>query len=143
MDTRELIGTLRSIVEGGNEVRLTVTGSSMAPLLIHQRDSVILGPVDRPLRRGDIVMYERPNGHNVLHRIRRVSDEGLYIIGDGQTETEGPLESSCVWAIAKKICRKGKWISPGDARWTFFSTVWLWVIPARRKIMTLAGKIGI
>ena len=143
VDTNELLGALRSIVEEGKEVRLTVTGSSMNPFLIHMRDSVILGPVDRPLRRGDIVMYVRPEGRNVLHRIRRISNEGLYIIGDGQTETEGPLDKSCVWAIVKKVCRKGKWIAPGDTWWTFFSTVWLWVIPARRKIMGLARKIGI
>ena len=91
IDTRTYISTLRELVREGHDVNLIISGSSMAPFLIHHRDTIIFGPVDRPLKRGDMVFYERPSGQFVMHRIRKVGREGLYLIGDAQTETEGPL----------------------------------------------------
>ena len=41
IDTRAYISTLRELVKEGNEVNLIISGSSMAPFLIHQRDRII------------------------------------------------------------------------------------------------------
>ncbi len=135
IDTRAYISTLRELVREGHEVNLIISGSSMAPFLIHQRDTIIFGPVKRPLKRGDMVFYERPTGQFVMHRIRKVNEKGLYLIGDAQTETEGPLSPDRVFAIVTQVCRKGKWIDERSKLWRFFATVWLWVIPLRRVIM--------
>lgn len=137
IDTRAYISTLRELVREGNEVNLIISGSSMAPFLIHHRDTIIFGPVNRPLRRGDMVFYERSTGQFVMHRIRRVRREGIYLIGDAQTVTEGPLPPDCVFAIVKQVCRKGKWLDEKSKTWRFFATVWLWVIPFRRIIMKI------
>ncbi len=135
IDTRTYISTLRELVREGHDVNLIISGSSMAPFLIHHRDTIIFGPVDRPLKRGDMVFYERPSGQFVMHRIRKVGREGLYLIGDAQTETEGPLPPDCVFAIIKQVCRKGVWLDEKSKVWRFFATVWLRVIPFRRIIM--------
>lgn len=135
IDTRTYISTLRELVREGHDVNLIISGSSMAPFLIHHRDTIIFGPVDRPLQRGDMVFYERPSGQFVMHRIRKVGREGLYLIGDAQTETEGPLPPDYVFAIIKQVCRKGVWIDEKSKVWRFFATVWLRVIPFRRIIM--------
>ena len=135
IDTRTYISTLRELVREGHDVNLIISGSSMAPFLIHHRDTIIFGPVDRPLKRGDMVFYERPSGQFVMHRIRKVGREGLYLIGDAQTETEGPLPPDYVFAIIKQVCRKGVWLDEKSKVWRFFATVWLRVIPFRRIIM--------
>lgn len=131
LDSRELISTLREVVLQGNDTSLLISGSSMAPFLIHHRDTIFFGPVNRPLRRGDMVFYERPTGQFVMHRIRKVRPEGLYLIGDSQTETEGPLNSSNVFAIVKQVRRKGKWLDSNSLTWRFFATFWLSIIPLR------------
>ena len=131
IDTIAYISTLREIIQTGKDVSLIISGSSMAPFLVHHRDSILIGKPIRDLRRGDMVFYERESGQFVMHRIRKVRREGLYLIGDGQTETEGPLNQDRVFAIVKEVHRKGKWIGPKDKWWIFFSTFWLWMIPLR------------
>ena len=141
LDTRSYISALREMVREGHEVSLIISGSSMAPFLVHHRDSILIGPIKGPLKRGDMVFYERETGQFVMHRIRKVRKEGLYIIGDAQTETEGPLSPERVFAIVKSVQRKGKWVGPEDRWWKFFATTWLRLIPLRPLILRLYSFI--
>ena len=75
-----------------------------------------------------------------MHRILRVKPEGLYIVGDAQSEIEGPVRQDQVFAIITRVRRKGKMIGPGDFWWEFFEHVWLCVIPLRRGIMALYAR---
>ena len=86
VDTRAYVGMLKELVEQGKEVRMVISGSSMAPFLIHGRDSIFFCAPERELRKGDIVFYERPGGQFVVHRICGVHGESYDLIGDGQTE---------------------------------------------------------
>ena len=137
VDTDAYVSMLRDLVNEGKECRLLISGSSMAPFLVHERDSIIFSKPDRELRRGDMVFYQRDNGQFVMHRILHVKTEGLYIIGDAQTEVEGPVRPEQVFALVTKVNRKGKWIGPGNFWWWFFSTVWLRLFPIRKLILKL------
>ena len=137
VDTDAYVSMLRDLVNEGKECRLLISGSSMAPFLVHERDSIIFSKPDRELRRGDMVFYQRDTGQYVMHRILHVKTEGLYIIGDAQTEVEGPVRPEQVFALVTKVNRKGKWIGPGNFWWWFFSTVWLRLFPIRRLILKL------
>ena len=137
VDTDAYVSMLRDLVNEGKECRLLISGSSMAPFLVHERDSIIFSKPDRELRRGDMVFYQRDNGQYVMHRILHVKPEGLYIIGDAQTEVEGPVRPEQVFALVTKVNRKGKWVGPGNFWWWFFSTVWLRLFPIRRLILKL------
>ena len=137
VDTDAYVSMLRDLVNEGKECRLLISGSSMAPFLVHERDSIIFSKPDRELRRGDMVFYQRDNGQYVMHRILHVRPEGLYIIGDAQTEVEGPVKPEQVFALVTKVNRKGKWIGPGNFWWWFFGTVWLRLFPIRRLILKL------
>ncbi len=137
VDTDAYVSMLRDLVNEGKECRLLISGSSMAPFLVHERDSILFSKPDRELRRGDMVFYQRDNGQFVMHRILKVKPEGLYIIGDAQTEVEGPVRPEQVFALVTKVNRKGKWVGPGNFWWWFFSTVWLRLFPVRRLILKL------
>ena len=132
VDARAFISTLCELVNEGREVVLNITGSSMSPFLIHQRDAVMLGKMMTPPQRGDIVLFQREDGSYVVHRVRKVSDEGYYMIGDGQTETEGPVPRERLRAIVTKVRRKSQWFGSNDVRWRFFASVWLAIIPLRK-----------
>ena len=135
VDTREYVSVLRELTEEGKEVRMTIAGSSMNPFLIHERDSICFLKPDRELKRGDMVFYQRLNGAYVMHRIWKAAPEGYYIVGDAQTEIEGPVKREQIFAVITKVCRKGKWLGPGDFWWEFFEHVWIRLVPFRRKIM--------
>ncbi len=140
VDINELMPVLIDMIHEGKTVPFTVTGSSMNPFLIHMRDSVSISPVTAPLKKGDIVFYQRVNGQYVMHRIHHIRKNQLYIIGDAQTEIEGPVYPSQVFGIIHQVKRKGKIISEGDFWWFFFAHIWLHMIPLRRPIMRLYGR---
>ena len=137
LDTDAYVSALRDLVNDGKECRLLISGSSMAPFLVHERDSIIFSKPQRELQRGDMVFYQRETGQFVMHRILHVKPEGLYIVGDAQTEIEGPVNPSQVFAVVTRAQRKGKWIGPGDFWWWFFRTVWIRLVPVRKIILKL------
>ena len=137
VDTQEYVSMLKDLVEEGNQVSLLISGSSMAPFLIHHRDTVYFKKPDRELKAGDIVFYRRANGKYVMHRIRWIRQEGYYMIGDGQTQTEGPLKREQIFGLITAVKRKDKLMRPGDFWWEFFARVWLRIIPLRGLIRRL------
>lgn len=131
VDTYEYVSVLKELVEQGKEVSLLISGRSMTPFLVHQRDAICFKKPNRKLRRGDMVFYQRKTGQYVMHRIWKVKKDGYYIVGDAQTEIEGPVEREQIFAIVTKAKRKGKWIGPGEFWWEFFEKIWIRVVPAR------------
>lgn len=131
VDTRAYVGMLKELVEQGKEVRMVISGSSMAPFLIHGRDSIFFRAPERELRKGDIVFYERPGGQFVVHRICGVHGESYDLIGDGQTEIEHNVRREQIFARVTQVERKGKRLAPGSFWWGFFEKVWIRMIPLR------------
>lgn len=142
LDTAAYVGTLKALVEEGHEVSLLISGSSMAPFLIHHRDTIYFKAPDRELKPGDMVFYQRSSGQYVMHRIRFVKTDGYYLIGDGQQITEGPIAREQIFALVTAVKRKGKVIRPGDFRWEFFARVWLRVIPLRGVVSRLYARLS-
>ena len=134
VDTKEYIFALKSLVEEGKEVRLTITGGSMSPFLVHGRDTICFSKPKRQLKKGDMVFYQRENGQYVMHRICRVKKDGYYIVGDAQWRIEGPVPKDAIFALVTSVRRKGRWIDQKNFWWWFFAHIWIRVIPFRRVI---------
>ena len=133
---------LCELLAQGKEVSLTITGNSMSPFMAHGRDEILIAPPDGVWKKGDMAFFRRTNGQYVMHRILRVKKDGLYIVGDAQTEIEGPVRPEQVFAIITCVVRKGKTISPGDFWWEFFEHVWLCFVPVRRVIMVIYARLS-
>lgn len=143
VDTVQYVSMLRSLVEEGKDVPLLISGSSMTPFLVHHRDTILFGQPDRTLRKGDMVFYQRLNGQFVMHRIWKVKPDGYYIVGDAQTEIEGPVKREQIFALVKKVQRKGKWIGPENFWWKFFEKVWINMVPVRPVLRRMYGLLTI
>lgn len=131
IDTQAYLGQLTVLLEAGKTVNLVVSGSSMDPFLIHQRDAVLLQKPNRPYRVGDVVLFRRSSGKYVLHRICKLTPMGAHLIGDGQTIVEGPVAFPQIIAVVTQIRRKNRTIRPGNFWWEFFAHVWVRIIPFR------------
>lgn len=140
VDTSEYVSALRQLVEEGHEVSLVISGGSMLPFLASQRDSVFFKQPDRDLKPGDMVFYQRANGHYVMHRIHAIKKDGYYLVGDSQQVIEGPLAREQIFALVTKVIRKGKTLSPGSFWWEFFEHVWPRLLPVRHRILALYAK---
>ncbi len=133
----ELDTLLPVLLQAGVTVPLNITGGSMLPFLVPGRDTALLQPVRRPLRRGDMVLYRRSSGVWVLHRIYQIDADTLTMLGDAQTQPEPGIHREQVAALVSAVRRKGRLLGPGSFWWTFFSYVWLVLRPVRRTLIGL------
>lgn len=131
VDTKEYVSVLKELAEEGKVVSMRITGSSMSPFLCHGRDYIYFSKPKRDLRKGDMVFYQRDTGQFVMHRIYKVKPEGYYMLGDAQTDIEGPLRREQIFALVLKVKRKDIVIGPGDFWWEFFEHVWIRMICMR------------
>lgn len=136
-----LMPEYEALLREGAELPLVISGGSMLPFLAPGRDSVLLKAPDRPLHRGDIVFYRRRNGMYVLHRLVRTKNGQCWMVGDAQTQIEGPLPAECIFAYVTCVQRKGRTERPGTFIWDFFQYVWLAVIPLRRYLIAIIVRI--
>ena len=131
VDIHTYLPVLIDIIKSGKDVSVTVTGSSMAPFLAHLRDSIIVSPPPRQFHRGDMVFFQRQDGSYVMHRIHHLKEGKLYLVGDNQTEIEGPIDPEQVFGIVRKVIRNGKLLQKGDFWWDFFEKAWIRIVPLR------------
>ena len=126
-----LMDQLLGLLEDTEAVPLVISGSSMAPFLVHGRDTVYLSKVAHPLKKGDMILYRRDNGAYILHRIYRVDGETYTLVGDAQTQLEPGVRQDQVLAVVNTVCRKGKILRRGNFWWDFFAQIWIRMIPLR------------
>ena len=86
----DAIDVIEEILAGGGEFRMYPKGTSMLPLIVQGRDSVVLRRREGvPVKKHDIAFYRRDNGQFVLHRVMRVENDGSYVMcGDNQIDLE-------------------------------------------------------
>lgn len=137
IDTKSYLDALTDLTEDGHTVSTAISGGSMLPFLAPNRDFAILKKPDKPLKKGDIILFKRADERYILHRIKYIKNEGYYIIGDSQNVAEGPVEENRIVAVVVAVKRKGKLITPENIVWKFYSTIWLRIIPLRRLILRI------
>ncbi|MEE1031469.1 MAG: S24/S26 family peptidase [Ruminococcus sp.] len=141
VDTTTYMDVLKELVNEGREVPLLIAGNSMSPFLIDKRDTILISPIKEPLRVGDMAFFQRASGQYVMHRIQYIrknketGTEEYYFLGDAQYLTEGPIPREQIFGLITKVCRKDKWIEPGNFWWEFFRRIWLKIVPFRRVIL--------
>lgn len=141
INIREYVPQIKKELEKGKNIKLLITGSSMSPFLIHNRDIVFISRPTDAFYKGEIVFYTRASGQCVLHRIHHIDAQGnLYIVGDAQTEIEGPVKPEQVFGVVHQAIRKGKVLEKGTFWWCFFETVWIRCIPIRQMFITMYAK---
>jgi signal peptidase len=130
-----------TLLEQGKIVQIRPKGYSMYPMLIPNRDSIILKRAEQgTLKRGDVVLYRREEGILVLHRIWKMNTDGIFLVGDNQELLEGPLRKDQIKGILVAFIRKGKKISVNNPFYLLYSRVWLMPLPLRFRISKFCGR---
>lgn len=115
---------IREVLASDGEFRLYPRGTSMLPLLRQGRDSVALRRVDTPIRKNDILFYQRPDGNFVLHRVRSVMPEELTMWGDNQTTPERGVSPDWVIGRVTRFFRDDVEVICDGPRYRRY--LWLW-----------------
>lgn len=139
----EQIYEIEPLLKAGACIQIYPQGYSMYPFIDPRRDEVVLAGIEEgsALRRGDVVLYRRENGMLVLHRIYKIGQDGLYLLGDHQTAIEGPVRREQVKGKMTGMVRDGRYMDVGNPGYRMLSVVWLWLRPARRVIMVPAARL--
>lgn len=132
MDTTDNFFNIEQLLRDGNTIKLKPQGYSMYPLFYPERDEAIIEPVDpSDLRRGDVALYRRRQSILVLHRIWKIREQKFYMVGDNQSEIEGPLDSDQFLGRLCGFVRNGHTISVKNPLYRILSSLWLRMLPVR------------
>ena len=93
----------------------TPGGNSMKPLLEHHKNPVVLVPVTKKLKRGDVPFYKRADGQYVLHRIIRVHKNSYDCCGDNQSALEKGVTDSMIIAKMAGFYQGETYVSADEA----------------------------
>ena len=95
--------------EGMNAtVTFSLNGESMRPLIRKKKDKVTVSPVNRELKKGDIVLFTRSDGVYVVHRIRKIKESVVTTVGDNCTVSDKPMPAESVLGLVIRLERNGK-----------------------------------
>lgn len=139
LDTKEYLDTVVSLLREEKLIPLRISGTSMTPFL-HHGDVVYLSRPVQPVRRGDIVLFTRPDGSYVLHRIMKKKAGFFLALGDAQYVPE-PVPSERIHAVVTSVQIQGRVLSNRHLRCLFFRFPWRWLAPLRPALGRLRTKI--
>ena len=100
---------IEQLLASGTTIKIKPQGYSMYPLFVPGRDEACIERTDfSSLKRGDVILYRRDKSILVLHRIWKITGNSFYIVGDNQTEIEGPLRADQLHGKLTGGVRNGK-----------------------------------
>ncbi len=119
----DMLPLMKECLDAGQSVKFSPRGISMLPMIRQGKDSVSLSRPPEKLKKYDIPLYQRKNGHYVLHRVVRVG-ETYTCIGDNQFIFEEGIEHDQVIALCTSITRNGKTMSVNSPKWRLYAIFW-------------------
>jgi hypothetical protein len=116
----------------------TNVGNSMLPLLREKRDLLIIErrPEGR-CKRYDVVLYRRPSGQYVLHRILKVRKDGYVLCGDNRRCREFGVPDEWIFGILTGVVRDGKQLKLDSFRYRCYVHLWCDLFPIRAALIWL------
>lgn len=127
-------------LNNGGKATLTITGSSMMPMLVSRRDSVVL-ILPGGEKRGDVILFQRTDGKYVFHRIIEVTEEGYICCGDNQAERESVAKDQVI-AVMQGFTRNGKYHDRNDAGYRLYQAAWVELFFLRRYYIWVRRRLG-
>ena len=123
VDTKFLLPFLEEMFAAGKQVRMTITGISMLPMLRDRTDAVLLERTDE-IKMFDVILFVRATGEAVMHRIVACGPEGYTLLGDNQIEEEGPIKEEQVMAKMVGFYHDDYYVSAKTWWYRVYSVLW-------------------
>lgn len=123
-------------------VTIPLEGSSMMPLIRRNVDPVTIVPLQRPLKKGDVVLFTTGKGRYVVHRVWKLEENRLLTIGDNCVNPDGWIPCEAVLGQALSFTRNGRRYRLDTRAARIWGRVWMWMYPARKSYMRLRRFAG-
>lgn len=123
------------VLAEGKGVVFTPKGNSMLPFIKGGRDSVVLSPLARPLKIGDIILV-KIGAKYFLHRVFNLHGNEVTLMGDGNFhEKEHCMTEDVIGIVAEIRKENGKVVIPGKGKF------WRMFRPFRRYLLVLYRRV--
>ena len=137
MNDFKIIDEAVALVNDGFSVTLPVAGRSMLPFIIGGRESVILAPPSG-LKRGIVALAWVEGRRYVLHRIERIEDDRVMLMGDGNLAGREHCRLADIKAMATHVVDSRQKRHYLYTRWRkAASEIWWALLPIRRYLIFL------
>ena len=100
----------QSKILSGQKRIVPIKGNSMFPLLNEKTDYAVLEAIDGPVGLYDVVMFVRPGGQKILHRVLKVERGKCFISGDNTNRGEWVRNKRIKYRMTAYI-RNGRYVS--------------------------------
>lgn len=124
-------------------VTICLEGESMRPLIRRGRDPVTIVPLQRTLRKGDVVLFNLGERY-IVHRVWKLKPGWVRTFGDNCWNPEPWFPEEQVLGQVVRFIRDGRTIRLDTPFARGWGRVWLAVHPIRklyRRIRSLAAKV--
>ncbi len=119
----DIMPIMREQLARGQSVKFTPRGTSMQPMLVGDRDQVILSPLPEKLKKYDLPLYQRDDGAYVLHRIMKAGDT-FTCIGDNQFVFEHFVRQDQMIGLVAEFVHNGKQYKVTDISYKIYRILW-------------------
>lgn len=136
----EMYPLICEIISSGGSFRVFPKGTSMLPTIRPREDSVELAAPKR-LKKYDIVLYKRPNGQFVIHRILSLKNGKAHMCGDNQVTVEKDIDIEAVVAKVVGIYKKERLFKNTDFSYKLYSFFWVNTRLVRRVFRSIKARI--
>ena len=123
------------------KVKIRITGHSMQPLIRRNRDFVTIQPLRRKALKGDIVLFRNVDGRYIVHRVRRVYDDGVQTMGDNRLSPDTKILEKDVLGLVTHIHRGSRTVFVDTRIWRLLGRLHMAAAPLRRAAAFVFGPL--
>jgi hypothetical protein len=110
----------------------------MLPLLRERRDLLIIEKRSPGrMKKYDIVLYRRPSGKHILHRVLKVRKFDYVIAGDNRWEREFGVQDDWIFGVLTAVIRDGKKVELKGWKYRLYVFLWCDLFWVRAAILWL------
>ncbi len=97
----------------------------MWPLLHEGRDLMVIDKKpDGRMKKYDAILYKRPSGKYIMHRILKVRKDDYVLCGDNQWQREFGVKDEWILGVLSAVIRKGKRVPVTSWKYQLYVHIW-------------------
>lgn len=141
ISNKDVFPEIYRLTQQGMKITMPLRGRSMRPFLEDNRDKALFVKLNNP-KVGDPILAEVSKDFFVLHRIVKIENDDVTLLGDGNMKPEHcKLEDLRCSVLG--FYRKGrKTLDPVNGwKWRTYSFIWMRLRPVRRWLLYIHRRV--
>ena len=123
-------------------VTIPLDGNSMLPLIRKGIDPVTIIPLQRPLKRGDVVLFTTAEGMYIVHRVWKIRGNCVQTLGDRCVHPDPWIPQDQVLGLASGFSRNNIKHRLDRVPARLWGRIWMAIFPLRKCYLNGRSLIG-